>query len=223
MSTTYCLLNFGQDRVTSRGEQLVVHSATDMPDWQVQQNRRTAIIIGDQVWCLAGKEISETGGVRYILDPWPEYVNQIPGRRIRYGAEYVESRDKEEKMKKLRSRQAAFLQPFRMFIGFLPSAVKSTIEERYGISARSSTSISIWIELALFFPAGTLATIFFFTGMHQVAETNDLGTVSIDPHIIWMLISIVLIVDVVVRYDSYWRDDRSPYGFAEWLFHRRRI
>jgi hypothetical protein len=121
MSTSACLLTFGKDRVTSRGEQLVVHSAVDMPDWQVQQNRRTAIIISDEAWCLAGKEIVETGGVRYILDPWPEYINQIPGRRIRYDAEYVESRDRTEKSMRLRTRQAAVLRPFRIFIGFLPS------------------------------------------------------------------------------------------------------
>jgi hypothetical protein len=128
MSTSARLLTLGKDRVTSRGEQLVVHSAVDMPDWQVQQNRRTAIIISNQAWCLAGKEIVETGGVRHILDPWPEYFHQIPGRRIRYDDEYVESRDRGEETKRIRSRQAAILRPFRMFIGFLLSAVKSTID-----------------------------------------------------------------------------------------------
>jgi hypothetical protein len=216
MSTSACLLTFGKDHVTSRGEQLVVHSAADMPDWQVQQNRQTAII-------LAGKEIVETEGVRYILDPWPEYIHQIPGRRIRYDAEYVESRDRAEKAMRLRSRQAAFLRPFRIFIGFLPSALKSAIEERYGIPARAATFISIWIELLLFFSAGTLAWVFTLASMYETAVSQGRGIVGMDPVLIFVLLSIFLAIDAVVRYGSYWRDDRSPYGFAEWIFHRRRI
>ena len=45
-----------------------------------------AIVIGDGVWFLSGKEAAGKRGVRYILDPWPENLNQIPGRSIRYNA-----------------------------------------------------------------------------------------------------------------------------------------
>jgi hypothetical protein len=60
----------GDDRIMRRGEQLIVCSKVDMEEWQVQQNRKTAILIDDEVWCLVGKQYKAAKEVRYFLDPW---------------------------------------------------------------------------------------------------------------------------------------------------------
>jgi hypothetical protein len=208
-------LMVGTDRMTRRGEQMIIHSAIDIDDWRIGVGRKTAILIGDEVWCLAGKETSPSGNVRYILDPWPEYMNQIPGRRIRYDEAYVQSRDEAEKARKILERGYRWLIHYRMFIGFLPSRVKLTIEERYGVPARNASFISIMIEFFLFFMMGAVAQIFGMAGALSGQEFDFVSLVA--------LIGLTLIVDFVFRYDSFWRGDHSPWGFLEWALHPSRI
>jgi hypothetical protein len=117
--------DFGSDRVFRRGEQLVIETGAEMPEWHIMEKRKTAILIGDGVWCLSGKEFDGNQSTRYILDPWPEHMNQIPGHRIRYDAAYVKARNEASKTRKQRDRISAVLDPFRLLIGFLPSGLSS--------------------------------------------------------------------------------------------------
>jgi hypothetical protein len=205
----------GTDRMMRRGEQMIIQTAVDADDWRIGVGRKTAILIGDEVWCLAGKEISPAGGVRYVLDPWPEYMNQIPGRRIRYDVAYVQTRNEAEKVRKVLERGYKWLIHFRMFIGFLPSPIKLEIENRFGVPARNASFISIMIEFFLFFMIGAVVQIFGMAGA--------LSGSSFDFVPLFALIAFTLIVDFAVRYDSYWRGDHSPWGFLEWVFHPSRI
>jgi hypothetical protein len=201
----------------SKGEKLVVFSAADMPDWVVRERRQTGIIILDIVWRLADKRPFGRKGMRYLLEPWPEIVHHLPGRIIRYDADYVRRRDE-----KIRSRRkliwlAPILPLFKPIIGLLPSEVKMWIECRFGISARSATFFSLWIELSLFFLFGVLQWVTLYTGLQTMAESQTFAPVARGGVIAAILI---LAADMAMRYDSYIAEHPSPYGLFEWLFRR---
>ena len=150
----------GEDRIVRRGEQLIVCSKMDMDEWRVQENRVTAIYINNESWCLVGKQYTVAKEVRYILDPWPEHLHRIPGRRIKYDEEYVRVRDEAERKRKIEEGVGPILYHLRGLIGFLPSRVKSGIEANFGVPARNATFISIIVELFLFFVLGAFLQIF---------------------------------------------------------------
>jgi hypothetical protein len=121
-----------------------------MDEWQIQQNRKTAIYIDDEVWCLVGKQHTAEKEVLYLLDPWPELLKEIPGRRIRYDEGYVKARNEAEKRRRIEAGAGSVLYHLRALIGFLPSRVKSRIEANFGVPSRNATFISIIIELFCF-------------------------------------------------------------------------
>ncbi len=203
----------GDDRIARRGEQLVVCSKVDMDEWQIQQNRKTAIYINDEVWCLVGKQYTAAKEVRYLLDPWPEPLREIPGRRIRYDEEYVNARTEAEKKRKLGAVASPVLYHFRALIGFLPSRVKSTIEVNFGVPARNATFISIIIELLLFFVLGAFLQIFTYGAMRQPELVVFIP--------VFIVLGPVLFLDLVIRYNSYIREDASPLGVFEWVIRRK--
>ncbi len=212
-------LRFGKDRVVQKGDQLLVYSAVDMPDWEIAENRKTAVFIGDQVWCLTGKEKLLAGGHRYILDPWPDYRDRIPGRRIRYDSAYVESRDEALATMKRGAARSCVLPPFEPILGFLPSRIKSRMEESSGFQARRATFLSFWVELFFFFGGGVLVWVLTFSSLWGMALAPGAGPDSALGATIVLVVA--LAADLIMRYDSYLRGDPSPYGFCEWLFRRR--
>lgn len=212
-------LRFGKDRVLQKGDQLVVYSTADMPDWEIAGNRKTAIFIKDQVWCLTGKASFPKGAIRYILDPWPDYIDCIPGRRIRYDAEYVASRDEALAALKSHVSLSWMLLPFEPLLGFLPSRVKSGIEERTCISARRASFMSLWVELFFFFLAGVVVWVLTYSSMWTMALAPGSGP---EASLAMMIILVIfLAADLINRYDSYLREDQIPCGFCEWIFRRQ--
>jgi hypothetical protein len=180
-----------------------------MDEWQVQQLRKTAIYINDEAWCLVGKQYTATKEVRYLLEPWPDPLKEIPGRRIRYDEEYVRARNEAEKKRKI----GPILYHLRAFIGFLPSRVKTRIEADFGVPARNATFVSIIVELFLFFMLGALLQIFTFGAMRAPQLV-----IFIPPFIVLVP---VIFVDMVMRYHSYLREDASPWGLFEWVARRK--
>ena len=178
-----------------RGEQLVVCSKVDMDEWEIRDNRKTAIFIDDEVWCLVEKQFTDNKEVRYILDPWPEYGRQIPGRRIRYDKEYVRACRELDEKRKIENRYGPILSLFKWIIGFLPSRMKASVEEKFGVPARNATFISIIVELYLFFVFGFLLLIFTFASFHVRSIVFSI------PSLIRLVI--ILSLDLVMRYDSY--------------------
>jgi len=148
--------NVGEDVILRKGERLVVCSKVDMDEWEIGEIRKTAIYINDESWFIVGKQFSASGEVRYLLEPWLDAMREIPGRVIRYDEEYVRARDEAEKKKRFESRIYPILYLMSGLIGFLPSGVKAKIEAKFGVSARNTTIISIFIELLLFFLSGAL-------------------------------------------------------------------
>ena len=207
----------GNDRLLRKGNQLVVCSKADMDEWEVRQTRKTAIYINDEAWCLVGKEFSSKKELRYLLDPWPDIIREIPGRVIRYDEEYVRTRDEAVKKMRLESGIYPVLYIMKPLIGFLPSRVKIKIEEVSGISARNATRISIFIELLLFFSSGALLQISafgFMYGFHVSEYARKF--VSFIPGFI--ALTLVIFIDLVIRYGSYLREEYSPLGALEWLW-----
>jgi hypothetical protein len=193
-----------------RGDQIIVCSQVDMDEWQIRENRKTAIFIDDEVWCLVEKQFTDDKEVRYILDPWPDYARHIPGRRIRYDEEYVRACRELDEKRKFENRYGPVLSLFKWIIGFLPSRMKASIEEKFGVPARNATFISIIVELYLFFAVGALLLIFTVVNFHFQASVFSI------PSLIRLVI--ILSLDLVMRYDSYIRGDASPPGFWEWFF-----
>jgi hypothetical protein len=200
----------GEDRILRRGEQLVVCSRTDMDEWRLQDTRRTAVYIDNEVWCLIDKQFTAAGEIHYILDPWPDNLGQLPGRRIRYNEEYVLACKEAERKKKAEDRVGPILGMFAWLIGFLPSRVKRSIEKTYGIPARSASFASIMIELLLFFAVGALLLICSFGAFHAWSLVVNVPLL--------ILVVLILFVDLMMRYGSYFREDTCPLGFLEWLF-----
>lgn len=194
---------FGEDRIIRQGEHLVICSKVDMDDWQIRGTRKTAILIDDEIWCLVGKQFSATNEIHYILEPYSDYLSQLPGRRIRYDEDYVRDRAEVDKKRKTEARSEPFLYPFRWFIGFLPSHRKAAIEKKYGLPARNATSGSITVEFVLCVLLGHFWWVSILFGPLVVPV---------------YLTTVILLIDIVFRYGSYFREDASPYGFLEWFF-----
>jgi len=188
----------GEDRILRKGERLSVYSKVDMDEWQVRQNRKTIICINDDVWHIVGKQFS-ANEVCYLLEPWTDLTNEIPGRIIRYDEEYVRNRDEALKKRRLKNRIGSVLYHMRFLTGFLPSGTKAGIETDFGVSARDATMISIIIELLLFFAS---------TGLWLLISAID----------VFIVFTIILFTDIIIRYGSYLRDDRSPLGLFEWVW-----
>lgn len=193
----------GEDRILIQGEQLVICSKVDMDDWQIQGTRKTAVIIDNAVWCLVGKQFANKNEIHYILEPYSDYLSQLPGRRIRYDEEYVKAWREADRKRKIEARSDTFLYPFRWFIGFLPSRRKASIEQKYGIPARNAAFASIIVEFVLCVLFGHLWWVSLFLGPIVVPV---------------LLTTVTLIIDLAFRYGSYLREDASPYGFLEWFF-----
>ncbi|MGA2262610.1 MAG: hypothetical protein ABSH28_14385 [Acidobacteriota bacterium] len=82
------------------------------------------------------------------------------------------------------------------------------------------------VELVAFFAVGTLVLIFDYASMYETAASPGLGATHFATHFdaltISVVVTVVLLVNILMRFDGYWREDGSPYGFCEWVFRRRR-
>jgi hypothetical protein len=108
-----------------------------------------------------------------------------------------------DEKKKIEERSDTFLYPFRGLIGFLPSYRKAAIEKKFGLPARNATIASIMIEFYILVLLGFFWWVFILVG-----PVVYLAYLSV----------IVLFVDIIFRYGSYFRDDAIQYGFLEWFF-----
>ena len=211
----------GEDTIVRKGDRLVLYSKVDMEDWVVLHTRKTAIYINDEAWCLVGKQ-SSAGEVCYILEPWPDVTSEVSGRVVRYSERYVRFRDEAVKQRRRENGIGAVLYYLRFLIGFLPSGVKAKIETAFGVPAKNATIISIFIELMSFFVLGIWLLYVF--GMFYWSQSDrfvyDYAVVEalIEYTPAFIVLPLILLIDVVMRYDSYLRSDHSPLGVFEWVW-----
>ena len=210
---------FGGDRVVQKGEQILVYTGREMPDWHVRKYRRTAVVIDDRIYFVAKRDDIDRRTVRYTLEPWPEDHHDLPGTTVYYCEEYVRLRDRS--MSEVKRREAVFhvLRPVKSLIGFLPSSAKRRLEASYGISARAATFSSLWIELVVFLAIGVVIWIDTFGNLRAAASLS--GSLS-GASLILIPILFFLLLELAVRYGHYLSEASSPYGFCEWIFRRSR-
>jgi hypothetical protein len=207
-------IKIGEDRILRKENRLIICSKVDRKEWQVQTVRKTVICVDDELWQLSEKQQRMHKEIRYYLDPWLNAQKEIPGRIIRYDEAYVKACDEAEKKRKIAFAIGAILHIFRPLIGFFPSRIKTRIEANYGIPSRSITFVSIIIELLAFFVMGAFLQIFTYGAMHAPQLVVFIPFFLVMPPI--------LLIDVIVRYHSYFREDASPWGFYEWLIPKRK-
>lgn len=84
----------------------------------------------------------------------------------------------------------------------------------FGIASRNATFVSIVIDLLLFFLLGALLLIAAFGTMLEP---------QLVVHILSLIVPVPLLaIDLLTRYDSYLREDASPWGLFEWVASRRK-
>lgn len=209
----------GSDRIVQKEGRLLVYTTVEMPDWYVSNYRRNAVVVDEQTYFIAIKENFDRRTIRYTLEPWSESSTDMPGKTIHYNEEYVRTRDLA--IKDLRQRELIFwfLRFLKPLIGLLPSGLKIRIEAQYGISPRTATFFSLWLELIAFFAAGTVVLIASFGGLRSEAVLADSLFGSLP---VLIPFTLFLLFEAAVRYSSYLSHTHSPYGFCEWIFHRHR-
>ena len=208
----------GDDRILRNGEQLVVCSNADMDEWEVKDKRKTVIYINNEAWRLVGKQFFAKNEVRYLLEPWPDAMREIPGRVIRYDEKYIRSRDKALKKIRLESWTYPIFYVLSPLIGLLPSPVKSRIESNFGLSARDATFASLFIELLLIIVSTPLFVLITATAADRSQDSNMVYIAILNSVLHEIVLLLILIIDLAIRYSSYLRDDRSPLGAFEWIW-----
>jgi hypothetical protein len=204
----------GSDWILRKEDRLIICSKTNMKDWQIGSLRKMILSIDGELWQLTEKRQLAGKEFRYYLDPWEDSHKEIPGHIILYDKAYVEARDEAEKKRRKSAPLGFLLHIIPPLIGFLPSSIKAGIEAKFGISARSSTLGSIIIELVIFFIMGAFLQIFVYASMRAPQ------LVVFVPFFITVVP--ILLLDLIMRYHSYLREDTNPWGFYEWLLRRRK-
>jgi hypothetical protein len=220
MDASHGVQNLGPDRVQHHGEQLIVQTGREMDDWVVRNYRKTTILFEGRRYYIARKEVLSPGRISYFLEQWPERSNEMPGKTIFYDLEYVQERDRTFLLEQRHAWQRYLLLPFLPLIGFLFSPTKQRIEDSYGISARTTTLFSIWAELVGFLSLGVLAYAFAFANLYFLGWSLSFFDVYFLAT--YVIGSILLLVDVAMRYSSMLKEDLSPLGLFEWVFRWRR-
>lgn len=197
----------GSDQVVHRGEQLVVYSRAEMPDWSTRKYRRVGIVFEGRRFYVSRRMPQHDGWIRYLLDPWPGDSPEDPVFEITYDEEYVRVRDRNSEAARMARRAEPLVLILFPLIGLLPSKIKARLHDRHGIDARAATEWSLWAEYLAIFAAICLLTIHIFTGIFHGALL--IGAI------------VVLIPDTVIRYNDCLGESMAPYGFYEWLFRLR--
>ncbi len=208
------------DHVLFKGGQVIVHTQLEMKDWELRKYRRTQILFEGNPYCIVHIDASARGEIRYFLEPWGPNLDDIPGKTIRYDENFVRERDRALKEQKKAERHGYFLVALTPLLGLLYSGLKRRIEDQYGISARISTRLSLYLEGFCLLASGVTVTIFTLAaGIGPAFGAEGIGMPGS-----WFLplFILVLVPDFLMRYSSSLKDESSPPGFYEWLIRSRR-
>jgi hypothetical protein len=192
----------GRDLVRIEDGVLVIYSQRDMPDWVVREFKRPAIRFKGHKFYLRAKSAAEKPfRWKYTLWPWTADMLEMPPYEIDYGEEYVRAREAEFKDGATADSVHWSLMPLYPLLGFLWSGLKEKLVG-FGFNPRSLTSMSVMLEFGLMLLQG----IYVGWLAHGV--------------IINYVVLLVLVADVIMRYDAVLGDKPLQPGFLEWLFRR---
>jgi hypothetical protein len=133
------------DTLVFEGTRLIVRCPREMPSWHVGKNRRTSVQFRGTRYVVVGAQI-EQGQYEYRLEPWTVRANELPARDITYDEHYVLEREEDARASVARNRQLVALAPLWPVLGFLPSAWKRRLHERYGFMPVATTRFSVLLE-----------------------------------------------------------------------------
>ncbi len=197
----------GSDRLWRRGEQLVVDTAAEMDGWEVRRYRKTRVHFDGVAYQILRQEATRQGGVRYVLEPWPQDLADGPAHEIDYDLGYVKTRDAARGVLVRRSVGGEFLLPLYPLLGLLPSRWQAALQQRYGLHPRTMTAWSLRLEYVGILLDGALLSIHAITGRFDAFYL--------------VAVLVILIPDAVMRYDSLLAEEAYPPGFYEWLLRFR--
>jgi hypothetical protein len=209
-------LTVGSDKVVFFDGSIVVYAARAMADWQVREYCRIPVFFQDRKYYIRRKARAEAPYVMgYELAPWPEDLHEESSLSITYDQEYVARRDRFLQQDKLDDFGRLLLLPCFPLLGFLWSGFKDRRLERFGFDPVSMTSASLLVEFAIFL----IETVFLLVlpihvGFAQVVF--GLETPWFDCTLLVMVLA-----DMVARYDQVLRGVEIPAGFLEWLLKSR--
>jgi hypothetical protein len=197
----------GSDRVSLIGDNLVVESPYEMPDWKATRYRRTAVVFRQRIYFVASSRSLASGVHRYVLEPWPEDLHDRPGRIIDYHAAYALERDEQRRRQARVERESLVLFFLSPLLGFLPSGLKLALNDRYGYHPVTVTGRSLFIQRLLMLMLMALAPLSLFAGI-PIAPVAGL--------------LLMVLVDLVIRQGRQLRGTLRQYGFWEWAVRRIR-
>ena len=192
----------GPDVVRIEAGVLVIYSRRDMSEWVVREFKRPAIRFKGRKFYLRDKTPTEKPfRWKYTLWPWTDDDLDVPAYEIDYNEDYVRQRESEFKGRVAADSVHWSLLPLYPFLGFLWSGVKDWLQD-FGFVPRSITSLSVMLEFGVTLLWGIYVGYLF--GQSLLNYT----------------ILLVLVADVIMRYDAVLGDKPIQPGFLEWIFRR---
>ncbi len=192
----------GPDVVRIETGVLVIYSKRDMSEWVVREFKRPAIRFKGHKFYLRDKTSADKPfRWKYTLWPWTDDDLEMPPYEIDYDEDYVCERESEFKGRMAADSVHWSLLPLYPFLGFLWSGVKDRLQD-FGFVPRSITSQSVMLEFGVMLLWGIYVGYLFGGSLLNYT----------------MLL--VLVVDVIMRYDAVLGDKPIQPGFLEWIFRR---
>jgi hypothetical protein len=236
-STPSCprTLSVGPDRVTITETEAVIEARHPLPDWDVREINHVPVYLEDKKYFLVEKRKGEAPyAVRYVLHPWPQYQETNAKTFHAYGEDVVNERDAGLRRGALDDVGRAFLMPLYPVLGLFWSGAQTRLM-RFGYIPHAITGFSIFTVFSLLFGQTVFAAILLNTSLRTgqvvfggflraLASTDrlSLGPLGFSIGFLDIFLAIALLVDLLVRYSLYLRDDQWAGGFFEWAVPKRK-
>jgi hypothetical protein len=225
----------GGDRVTISDQETVIEVRHPLPDWDVREINHVPVYVEDRKYYLVEKRKAELPyAIRYLLKPWPEYQGTNATNFLSFDTEVLRDRDARLREDRLQELGRAFLLPFYPLLGMLWSGTQNRLT-RFGFLPHAMSGFSIFTIFSLVFGQAVFAVIMLNTSLRTgkvmiggflraiaPGDYMQLGPVAIPITVLDISLLVMLLVDVIVRYSQYLRDDQWCGGFLEWLVRRPR-
>ncbi|MGE3164959.1 MAG: hypothetical protein AB7O52_08635 [Planctomycetota bacterium] len=159
----------GKDRVICIGDQRVIESDRDMPDWIVREYGAIRVFFEDRPYRLIRRHHGK-GSWQYTLAPWEEGRGDSSAD-VFYGEDYVRDRERQIVRDVATESLGLVLSPLLAMVGFLPRRVQASIEARWGLSAHQATVASLWAQGAATFALALILLIQWIVGVFWVPKS----------------------------------------------------
>ncbi len=229
------VLQVGPDRVTITDTEVVIEARHPLLDWDVREMNHVPVYVQEKKYFLVQKRRGEPPyATHYLLHPWGEFQETNAPHFHTYDAEAVRERDAHLRSAQVDDLGRAFLMPLYPLLGLLWSGMQKRLI-RFGYVPHVITGFSVFVNFALIFGQAVFLLIFLNTslragkvilgGFLRALANSDhisLGLFNVPVGALDILLTIGLILDVLVRYSRYMRDDQWAGGFFEWIIPRRK-